>query len=812
METFIPILSWWFTIQIISIVGLPYTVLIFRRFPLHGYALNKTLSILLVGYSAWLLAMLGFGALASSSAALALIILAGVGVWISRWASIKPLLSSIGKKWKSILGIEALFILFLLIGLWLHSHGAVGTSILGTEKMMDLAFLSSAAQSPNFPPQDPWLSGYAINYYYLGYVLLATIKVLSGVSVGVAFTVGLATIFALSAMTIIGLLSAMILSIRSIDSKPQYLQTGLACLLGIIMVLFLGNQGGLFQVIFGSPQIETLGDQQILSAMQQKLHGNSTIEVHPAIQTHPSDFGLIEFIQPDHTSFDWWWPSRMVWDTVSATPTAVEKQYAITEFPFFSFYLGDLHPHVLSLPFVILILALAFEMLSSEKPLFLHTDRAEITKMIITCLILGSMYMINSWDTPTYALIYFGALFLCYRQAAFRQGDKISLQKIAKGMVLLIFGCILVNVPFLITFQSFVGSTLPQNWISIPGLNAVRKIISLSFNHTGWYAFISIFGLSSLAVLTFAVHRNTYEVIDSPLHRKPDLLILGIIIAIAIIGTLIGFPLLSLFPLIYFLLRKAGQQTERPVNTFVFLSISVAYLVILAADIVYIRDPFENRMNTIFKFYYQAWIILAVMAAFAMATLLQFDFRRRWFSPLWIMIIICFFAGAAVYPLETLTNGQPWSKGAFILDGLGFLQQQSPDESAAMAWIATNTQPSDIILTAVGSSYDDGTGRIAAGTGRPTVLGWSGSHERLWRSGSPEILATISNREQDIPLIYKTRDATTVHQLVDQYGVNYIYIGPKERQLYPGNGLNKFDSMYKLVFSSDEVQIYQVGY
>ncbi len=147
--------------------------------------------------------------------------------------------------------------------------------------------------------------------------------------------------------------------------------------------------------------------------------------------------------------------------------------------------------------------------------------------------------------------------------------------------------------------------------------------------------------------------------------------------------------------------------------------------------------------------------------------------------------------------------------GQSTLDGLAFLQESAPDEAAALAWIAYNTEPGDIVLTAAGSSYDGATGRVAAATGRPTLLGWSGSHERLWRRRSPAVMAEIAAREQDIPAIYTTTDIAAAQQLLRRYNVQYVFVGPTERRLYGGPGLDKFDVFLELVFQQGEVRLYR---
>jgi uncharacterized membrane protein len=113
------------------------------------------------------------------------------------------------------------------------------------------------------------------------------------------------------------------------------------------------------------------------------------------------------------------------------------------------------------------------------------------------------------------------------------------------------------------------------------------------------------------------------------------------------------------------------------------------------------------------------------------------------------------------------------------------------------------------MLTAAGRSYDDVTGRVAAVTGRPTLLGWSGSHERLRHRRSPEVLAEIADRERDIPIIYTTTSPAVARQLLERYNVQYLFIGPVEQRLYAGPGLDKFDAFLELVFQQGDVRIYR---
>src|SRR5262249_37710343 len=58
-------------------------------------------------------------------------------------------------------------------------------------------------------------------------------------------------------------------------------------------------------------------------------------------------------------------------------------------------------------------------------------------------------------------------------------------------------------------------------------------------------------------------------------------------------------------------------------TTFVLLLIILGALLVLGPDFLYLSDNFGYRINTVFKFYYQAWILLSLASAYAVAVLLR---------------------------------------------------------------------------------------------------------------------------------------------------------------------------------------------
>ena len=193
-------LSWWFVIQLFALAALPLTWRLFGRLPGRGYPLAKALGLLLVSYVLWLGAILHVLPNSFGGAVVALLIVAVVSWWLGRdgWqldaGGVRPLVAWLRAHWRTVLTTELLFA--LVLAAW-AAFRAFNPDIAGTEKPMEFAFVNGILRSPLFPPQDPWLSGYGISYYYFGYVMLAAITNLTGVDPAVAFNLGVALWYAL---------------------------------------------------------------------------------------------------------------------------------------------------------------------------------------------------------------------------------------------------------------------------------------------------------------------------------------------------------------------------------------------------------------------------------------------------------------------------------------------------------------------------------------------------------------------------------------------------------------------------------------
>jgi uncharacterized membrane protein len=271
---------------------------------------------------------------------------------------------------------------------------------------------------------------------------------------------------------------------------------------------------------------------------------------------------------------------------------------------------------------------------------------------------------------------------------------------------------------------------------------------------------------------------------------------------------------------------KAETQIKQSysIHWFILLLILIGSLLVLAPDYVYLRDLFGNRINTVFKFYFLAWILWSLAAAFGVAVLLQ-DLNGLWKGlfrvGLGFVLVagLCFFVYGLPYntsnfQMDTFSRNLQAAKSSgntapllkaisltWSLDGAGLFQSRFPDDAAAAQWLAG--APEGVIAEAVGESYSD-YARMAAYSGLPDVLGWP-FHEDQWR-GSMQPQGT---RAEEIKRLYQTNNWDEAKGILDKYDIRYVVVGTLELQDYHPNQ-SKFQAHLVLVFHQGQVVVYEV--
>ncbi len=698
------VLSWWLLTTLAGLAAWPLTFRLLRRLPDRGYNLARLVGMLGAAYVLWLLGSLGFLRNTPGDAVLAWVVVLVIGLVVyftRRQLDTADMGAWLHDHWRVILAGELVFAL-LFFG-WAIVR-AYDPHLGGTEKPMEMAFINAIRRSETFPPNDPWMSGYAISYYYFGYVMIASLADLSGVTSGTAFNLSVALFFALAGTAAFSVAFNLVHSRRRVrlgfDRRTLTLSLAVA-LLGPLFLVVLGNLGGLVQLTWS----------------QKALPG----EFFQWLDIQDHNAGLPPEPQP-HSAwrFWWWWRSSRVVHDRDLNGASIDLQ-PIDEFPNFSFLLGDLHPHVLALPFSLLAIALAFNLVRSPGGL----DRAQF---VFYALCLGGLIFLNLLDGPLYVAFIVGAetlrrLIKLEGRLTWRDWVEIGVFGVAVGVLGL---CL--YLPFFIGFRSQAGGLLPNpifptrfrqffvmfgpflviiaffllvEWWRGRGRMNWDLAISLGAGVlVGLIAAVALLGLVAAIDPVIQGYINTtvselggpFEALQALLNRRVSYALTSIVLAALIVfvvarlfgrrrapaeageelppqmtgwtvpallvGALIAALAMFVFAqrgvsvlamalalmaslllgaLTYAAVRWAlelryrladdAARTEPAVTYtaeagFALLLIAAGAVLALLPDYVYVVDNFRMRLNTVFKFYYQAWAMWSVACAYAVYSIL----------------------------------------------------------------------------------------------------------------------------------------------------------------------------------------------
>jgi uncharacterized membrane protein len=256
--------------------------------------------------------------------------------------------------------------------------------------------------------------------------------------------------------------------------------------------------------------------------------------------------------------------------------------------------------------------------------------------------------------------------------------------------------------------------------------------------------------------------------------------------------------------------REGGASRQRggprnPAVRFALVLLVVGLGLVLVPEVVYVLDGFATRMNTIFKAYYQAWLLLAVAATAGTVAALRDRGAVRWLGRLAVGVLVVTLAYAVAGIAEKVASGRP---GGLTLNALAHLEREAPDEVAAIRWIRANTPPEARVVQAVGESYRPADGRVSAVTGRATLLGWQG-HEVQWRGAA--YARQAEGRASALAAIYRPPGPEVLRWLLARWEVGYVYLGPRERARYrvgPGEE-DTLGRVMELAFQQGDVSIFR---
>ena len=814
------LLQMWALVEVLGFICLPLTITVFHNLPDRGWAFSKAIGIALLAFCVWL-PLMYFHVLPYSQLFIAGVFLVILAFSLLGFARTRhTILKLVRVNFIYIVASEIVFLGMVFLLGWIRSYVP---DIHSFEMYMDEGFIAAIMRSPHLPPNDMWLSGYPINYYYYAHFTIASLAKLLGQSPSIAFNTGICIFYGLTAINLFGVTCNIVSWARHQRAKASSADNSPAAPPDTVYPsLFKAIPFGLLTMLMG----QVLGN---LAATQQwwRDHG-------------------------DWSTFDWFWqPTRVIDKTIN-------------EFPAFSFLLSCFHAHVLALAFTVLAIGLALN-------LFLEHDgrgiwvygrgwRLPLT-LGTTALILGGLFTMNGWDFPTYL----GLTIVCIalqqwlaHQSRFSVELALNVFIAVANVAALSF---LMYVPFYISFIS------PALGLGIVN-PADRSPLGNEVLIYGMFAFVFLSLLLASALKRRHAVDSTGGTPDSsgasPLTnnwRKR----LGIVsLLLVIVVELVAFVSLrnSTTLVVAGIITMLGiaavlyQLRDRP-RAFTLLLGTVAFALVAGCEVFFLKDVFAGnypRMNTVFKFYFQAWALLSIssgagvyfiLESFRPAVILSRIQRRiqlkdgselveqeiesgpapRWqytlprlIGAVWSVALLAFLLAGAVYPLVgTYARTDHYAHRTNSLDGLAYLQTCHPlycdyDSSgdyAAIRWLNSHVSGDPVIVEAVGPDYSS-YGRISTFTGLPTPMGWVG-HEYQWRVNwlnNSYNSIDFNRRAGDIDSIYTDQHPAVVLALMARYHAQYLYVGILEKEKYPTANLQRFGAFMQVVYSADGVTIY----
>ncbi len=791
MTTLGYILLWWLVVQAISLVTLPLTWLLFRHMPLAGYPFAKTFGLLLFGFVGWLLMSLRILPNTLWALIVVLVLLGALSaVTVRRFhLRLKTMREAVGHQ---LYVVEVLFLVLLTAYAVLRQYAP---ELMGTEKFMDFMMLNSILQSSSLPPHDAWAAGLTINYYYFGYLMVAFLTRLTGIPSGITYNLALALFFALSGLGAYGIGYSLVKRFQAAGGIIEPRRGTLTGLFAVFLLLFIGN---LFTIW------KALSDPEILrQGFWFGVGWNATRVIQ-----------------------------RVEGDTL--------LDYTINEFPAFSFILGDMHPHVMALPFALLAIFTALTWYANPdypplppsfprewKSILPILTLARVSRVVLSAVIFGGLYFLNSWDFPTYFLLLAVFVLLSLRvHDMWRQWKDALIWLGATG-----FLALLLYAPFYLTFgppaqgiglvpyRSDLGQFFTMFGIFLVPLGVLLTIVGIQTSLRHIVPEAAEPQSQTRGRKARQQRRRADGGSAQPATAEPEPkerrksyqpYVVWILVCWVVVTLLLArlFDTAALAIIALSLVIGVGillwwRDYSEPIPLILSV-VGLAALLVFASEIFYVKDfygPPNMRMNTVFKLYFQTWTLLAPVMAFAIYyTRIWLRQRQRplsWvFRAATILLVLSgFYYSALTAPIFASFQREPPT-----LDGTKFYARDHADEVAAIAWLQANAASDSVVIEASGQEYSLYS-RVAAFTGLQTVLGWR-QHENLWRND----FGLVLERESDLQQFYVNAGREDANALLRKYGADYIFVGDWERQLY-GQDVDHLLNWFPVVFQSGNVYV-----
>jgi YYY domain-containing protein len=686
------------------------------------------------------------------------------------WRDRETLLLDLKANRSGLLWSESTFFVVFLLFLGLRGFWP---DINNGEKTMDLALISACARADFLPPPNPYLAESRLGgYYYLGHLQTALLTKTIGAEPRWTYNLMCATLPALCFSIGFALCATLA------GSKKRGL-------LAIVLVLTLGT----------------------LQPLRQWFAPENGVAAWP--------FGP--------GPLNYFSTSRVIPNPVNPTSGV---NYAISEYPWFTFSYADLHAHYFAMPLALLLLSLGVA--------FFARGEAEPLWLMLAGLLLSALTVTNTWDVP----VYFGFLLLCLWPSKYFRGvaagvfderhqKRTQFVLWALAVVVLLFTELIVTRPYTLRLHTnaFPPSPLDQpasplrSWLLVWAIFVGAWLLNLALPAWRQFREQRVFPRGALWLLLPLVLWLILRLAPAQAWvwhwPRPAPLDTSVIYTSGRDYSV----LLLILTLTIWTAREAFCAADARRMLLCRMALC-GFLALLWSETTWagflkreLQGPTFHRQDTVFKFGLQAWFLLGIAAtcsalsrfSVSQSTLMAvqnaqtfttkyFEWPRAW---RWSFVPLLLIAWSSSL-MTTLVRARHFKH----FQGWDAWSHLQPAEREAAQWLQTQAQDGDNLIEAEKlkrSDYSPFT-RYAHVSGIPAVVGPAG-HTFQWGQGRKNrdaMWQEVQRRKRDVRTFYTEDDLAVQHALLARYQVRFVVAGELERREYGPSVMAQFDNGWPL--------------
>jgi YYY domain-containing protein len=452
---------------------------------------------------------------------------------------------------------------------------------LGGEKFLDFGLLQTLSRAEALPPEDMWFAGAPVQYYYGGHLTTTLLADLTATPPRFAYNLSLAGFYA-ALVTAAYDLAGSIGAFRDVPRRVA----------GAFAVFFVGLASNLL----------TAG-RVVLDALPGGIQRTVTASVAARTPNYTAEELLGGLDQ-----FSYWTASRVIDGTIN-------------EFPLFAWLNGDLHAHMMGMPFLVLAAAVSYSYYRTPAR---QPWQRRLLAFVVVPLLGALMAIVDTWSFPAV----FGLLVLAValgpadplalfpallarpvrELAGVTSGDlrgrgRLSVRaELLRPSVAVAVGGLAGLIGFVLAAPFLLGTASGREVAMLP-VAARSSLGGLALVH-GAFTF------------TFGAHLLT--------RMRPDRrwLLAAALALLGMVAFSISAPVLLLIvPL--GIAAWIGLRLARPLGFETLLILAGAGLVTIVEFVYVVEQAGPLRLNTVFKVYIQSWVLWGVGAGVALPSLLS---------------------------------------------------------------------------------------------------------------------------------------------------------------------------------------------